>query len=598
MLQQKDIISGEKFQQLCDVYCGVPWHLERNPIIRAQTHKHLNLENLVAPYNNPRLVFCYSCSLELLMEKIHLFQNKFVLVSHNEDENVTEKYLPLANHPLVVKWFAQNLMVDHDKVEMLPIGLANAMWPHGNIEHLINICKMTENMEKTNDFFFNFSISTNESKRMHCKQELEKKGLSFNSHIPREIYLQTLATYKFVICPEGNGVDCHRIWEAYYLNTIPIMLKNQFSLHLQNILPCILLDKWEDLNKDFCLKYYEEYVKALQYSKQYLLFNTYKDRIQKYVSTIIEHNTQSSAINIVYSFIGPLPKYSEDTVFQLRLFYNGPIYFIISDYNNPLVSVLQNKYSVTFVKYSDVYHEEFNNVVRCVANRFVIVDKLAGREKIFIYSFERFFILANFMKKYNIQNVFFPELDNLIYCNPNEWLEQFSKKEMAFMYDNDESFASGISYIKTYTFLEIFLNHCIEYIIHSPKFCSEMFALASFYPKHKEDILLLPIHWENTNIPKEAYENYNMFKNTVFDAAAMGVYLGGNDPYHTQGVIVKHVKNKWSKIDYTQYTFKWEKDECSRLIPYVFTGNNWLRINNLHIHSKDLRSHLSIPIQE
>ena len=33
-----------------------------------------------------------------------------------------------------------------------------------------------------------------------------------------------LSYYKFAICPEGNGVDCHRIWECIYLGVVPIII--------------------------------------------------------------------------------------------------------------------------------------------------------------------------------------------------------------------------------------------------------------------------------------------------------------------------------------------------------------------------------------
>ena len=42
---------------------------------------------------------------------------------------------------------------------------------------------------------------------------------------------------------------------------------------------------------------------------------------------------------IVYSFIGKLPKYIVDTVYQSRLFFDGDIYLILDD-----LSLYQPKY--------------------------------------------------------------------------------------------------------------------------------------------------------------------------------------------------------------------------------------------------------------
>lgn len=583
-LKASDICSGEKFQQLCDIYCGISRDLHRNPVISKQTNKHVILETLNDSFDNPSIVFCYSCSLELLMNKIHLFKNNFVLISHNEDVNITEKYFPLADNPKVIRWFAQNLMMNHPKVEIIPIGIANAMWPHGNINHLVNIVNISENIPKENDIFFNFNISTNEKARLQCKSEIEKKGVHFIPQIPYDCYLQTLAKYKFAICPEGNGIDCHRLWEAYYLNVIPIMLKNTFSLHVQKYLPCILLDKWEDFDINYCLQNYDKYLHHLNESKKYLLFDTYVDKIKNVLK-----------MNVVYAFIGPLPNYAIDTVHQLRLFYDGPVFFIINDYENPIVDILKNKYNVEIIRYDSVYHDEFNKVVNSSYNRFYIVDKLKGREKLFIYSFERFFILYNLMKQKNMSNVFFLELDNLVYNDPLFWLTEFSKKEMSFMFDNYDRGASGICFVKLYEFLETFLNECIDYILNANTFVSEMGALYKFYQKNKENIQMLPIHWIDTNLPIETYQNYKNY-NTIFDAAGIGIYIGGADPIHTEGVIKKQHKNQWSYIDYTKYQYKWELDCNGRNIPFIYNGSEWIRINNLHIHSKDLASNLSKPL--
>ena len=53
--------------------------------------------------------------------------------------------------------------------------------------------------------------------------------------------------YSYELCPEGNALDTHRFYEAILLNTIPIVIKNSLE-PLYRLFPCIILDKWEDLN--------------------------------------------------------------------------------------------------------------------------------------------------------------------------------------------------------------------------------------------------------------------------------------------------------------------------------------------------------------
>ncbi len=304
-------------------------------------------------------------------------------------------------------------------------------------------------------------------------------------------------------------------------------------------------------------------------------------------------------MKIVYCFIGKLPSYSIDTVHQLRLFYSGEIYFILSDYQSEYALILKIKYNVTIVKYEEVIHEGFNSICKQHNNRFYYVNGLAGRENLFKYAFERFFVLYNLMDKYNISNVFFLELDNLIYDNPIKWEESFNEKDASFMMDNDGRSSSGVCYIKNKEILLKMNDHFIEFIKSSQKFISEMNALYEIYEKYNDNIQILPTHWSSNNIPEIYYKNYNKYENSIFDSAPIGIFLGGQDIYHTGGVIKTGTVSQWSRIKYNVYKYEWRLDDNNRLIPYIYNeeGDKWLRINNLHIHSKNLGAHLSKPIE-
>jgi hypothetical protein len=61
--------------------------------------------------------------------------------------------------------------------------------------------------------------------------------------------INRLGEYEFCICPEGNGVDTHRLWEALYSKTIPIVIDSEFTKVLQkNNISLIVLQKWSDLD--------------------------------------------------------------------------------------------------------------------------------------------------------------------------------------------------------------------------------------------------------------------------------------------------------------------------------------------------------------
>ena len=135
-------------------------------------------------------------------------------------------------------------------------------------------------LNKTENIFFNFNKNTNPN-RIECYNKLKNK-LPFLDNIKHLENIKRLSKYKFCICPEGNGYDTHRLWECYYVQTIPIVLNTEFiQILIKHInLPIIILNRWEDFsekklnysNYNFDEKYYE-----------LLNFNYYKKLIYKFI---------------------------------------------------------------------------------------------------------------------------------------------------------------------------------------------------------------------------------------------------------------------------------------------------------------------------
>lgn len=243
------IISGEKIQQLCDVYLGFPDDFEYNPIIKLQSEKCLDLNNINNSYDNPKLIFCYTHRLPILSHKINFFRNNFILVSHNSDYNVilNDEIKTILECPKLIKFYCQNLCFFNEKINLLPIGIANSMWPHSILNNP-NIYNIVINSHKNNNIFFNFSIETKYFERMICYESLKNKINWIKNESP-EKYIINLSTYKFCICPEGNGVDTHRLWECLYLKVVPIVINNEFTrILLRYNIPLHVINTWNELD--------------------------------------------------------------------------------------------------------------------------------------------------------------------------------------------------------------------------------------------------------------------------------------------------------------------------------------------------------------
>lgn len=250
MSSNLNIITGEKIQQLCDIYIGEPGDFNFNPVIRSQTSKHKNIKSINESYNNPKYVFCYSHLIENLCSVIDFFQNDFVLVTHNSDQNIepNDHVMCILKCSKLIKWFCQNLAFENNKLQLLPIGIANSMWRHGIYAFAnINLSDI-DSTSKNNLVYFNFNIITNKNKREKCFHLLRDR-LDWLDMISPDLNLKRLAEHQFCICPEGNGLDTHRLWECLYLKVVPIVIDSSFTqVLMKNNIPLVVLNNWNDLD--------------------------------------------------------------------------------------------------------------------------------------------------------------------------------------------------------------------------------------------------------------------------------------------------------------------------------------------------------------
>ncbi len=201
---------------------------------------------------------------------------EYILITHNSDRNITDHEYSYVDKN-IIHWFAQNLEVNNrEKISIIPIGVENLRRLKFGRKKLFKNSSI-----KTNDILFSFNLYTNYLKRQPAFEALYS-NLNFEIYSNTEEYFENLKKTKFVISPEGNGADTHRIWEALIVNTLPIMIKTSFTKNLQDLgVPGIYLNSWEELlnydkselndiyveetNKEFLyltqLKYWEDKIK-------------------------------------------------------------------------------------------------------------------------------------------------------------------------------------------------------------------------------------------------------------------------------------------------------------------------------------------------
>ncbi len=242
-----DILTGEQIQELADVYVGHIDDFIFNPRIAQQSHKWMPIDSIPDIWNNPSCVFCYTHCLNSFSDHLHTLQNSCVLILTNSDQNVSYDYCKaVLDCQTIYHIFSQNLLFQHPKVTSIPIGIANRMWPHGNLQHFSVYSPELVSIMKVKDIFCSVNPSTNSEKRLPCLNRIKDLGIPNLLNMSHPQYLNELAQHKYCICPEGNGMDTHRFWEALYLQSIPIVIHSPFIDGVQNLgIPCICVESWD-----------------------------------------------------------------------------------------------------------------------------------------------------------------------------------------------------------------------------------------------------------------------------------------------------------------------------------------------------------------
>jgi hypothetical protein len=153
-----------------------------------------------------------------------------------------EKLLSIRN---VAGWFVQNIdCAPTSRVFPIPIGLSNTFWQRGDFKAV---------QEKKRDIFcyVNFDVATNQSCRKVCWDYFAKmdwtkavRGKEYQD------YLRDLSRSVFVISPHGNGLDCHRTWEALCLKCYPVVLSSSLD-PLYEGLPVVIVNSWDEVTESF-----------------------------------------------------------------------------------------------------------------------------------------------------------------------------------------------------------------------------------------------------------------------------------------------------------------------------------------------------------
>ncbi len=72
----------------------------------------------------------------------------------------------------------------------------------------------------------------------------------------------------YTLSPRGAGEDCHRFYEAIYLDSIPIVKRTNTAFDkLYNVFPCLIVNDWSEVTEELLLKNKDIYMEKISVFK-------------------------------------------------------------------------------------------------------------------------------------------------------------------------------------------------------------------------------------------------------------------------------------------------------------------------------------------
>jgi hypothetical protein len=273
---------------------------------------------------------------------------------------------------------------------------------------------------------------------------------------------------------------------------------------------------------------------------------------------------------ILYHTTTDLPKHLFDCIKQIRNYSNITIHLLTDknyelNINNLIIKNINDFSSLKWINNLDYFNSDYS----------------FGH--LWKSSCYRLFYIQNYIEDNNLSNILHFDNDVLLFESPEKILEMVSvyKNKIAITAHNECEVVMGMSYIKDSYSMEALLEF-VKSELH--KGFDYLHKLYNGYPTEMqlisksnqyETLPILP-----RQISSERYSNNFDKFNSIFDPSSYGQYLGGTygekKPgwYGTHHEIGKNISENKIKI------FMEDKN------PYLICQDQKIKINNLHIHSK------------
>jgi len=252
-------ISTRGIMQSCDIHSSTP-------VSSIKTVDGYDFSK----FTDGCTIFIAGSAIPAFLPIMKTLPGKFILVSGDCDENIPDEifsshddFLKFIESDKIIHWFSCNCVKTHAKLTIIPIGVnyhsasfndhrlygkkSSPLEQEKNLIEIINNSKLLKDREVK--CYANFQFMMTEDRADAIKRIPKELVFYETQQINRNETWKEQSKYAFVISPEGNGIDCHRTWEALFLGCIPIVKTSQIITLFED-LPILIVNNWSDITEE------------------------------------------------------------------------------------------------------------------------------------------------------------------------------------------------------------------------------------------------------------------------------------------------------------------------------------------------------------
>jgi len=274
-------IRGDLFAEIAD-FCYTDMNNDEDYLKIPHTFSSEAIE----AFTGIPLIYTAGTNISKVLPLLATLKKKIIFISHNSDKSITpDLYAQIT--PNIIRWFSPNIQVIGERIESVPLGIENLQ--RFEFHHIRKEEKMLQKIQEEKTlrnlvFMCHSTHQANIEDRLEAYKVLANKPYVTSIYRPNifdfDNYIDNIYHHKFVICPEGNGIDCHRNWESLYMDTIPIMKRNINTTYYED-LPICFIENWNQVTEEFLNKEYDRIINT-EWNLDKAYFEYWRDRIKSY----------------------------------------------------------------------------------------------------------------------------------------------------------------------------------------------------------------------------------------------------------------------------------------------------------------------------